>query len=50
MSGYDVGTIWVHQLWDHINEQQKDVYIEYTKDTLNGIIRRINGYMDAMGT
>lgn len=26
----------------------KDVYIEYTKDTLNGIIQRINGYMDAM--
>lgn len=26
----------------------KDVYIEYTKDTLDGIIRRINGYMDAM--
>lgn len=26
----------------------KDVYIEYTKDTLNGIIQRINGYMVAM--
>lgn len=28
----------------------KNIDIEYTKDTLNGIIRRINGYMDAMGT
>lgn len=28
----------------------KDVYIEFTKDTLNGIIQRINGYTNAMNT